>query len=84
MEISDLVRSSIKKCSKFTHKRSLVLGLLWSSFRVLNLGSLSSRLGGNQRDSKPEDDLLKWIASMTEGYGVEVNSFKTRSDDCQS
>jgi len=59
----------------------LVLGLLWSSFRTLSLGTLSSRLGGKERDSRPEDDLLKWIANTTEGYGVEVVNFKTSFND---
>lgn len=59
----------------------LILGLLWSSFRTLSLGTLSSRLGGKERDSRPEDDLLKWIAGITEGYGVKVENFKTSFND---
>lgn len=59
---------------------TLILGMLWSSFRLLSLGSLSAASSG--KGSRPEDDLLKWIAEMTEGYrGVNVTSFKTSFND---
>lgn len=62
----------------------LVLGLLWSSFRKLSLGSIGDSLKGDTegnktggaRKGKPEDDLLKWIGELTQDYDVPVASFK--------
>ncbi|KAL6056031.1 Calponin (CH) domain containing protein [Balamuthia mandrillaris] len=57
----------------------LILGLLWSTFRKLNLGSLSA---GGEGKGKPEDDLLQWIGQMTEGYPrVKIDSFKRSFND---
>jgi hypothetical protein len=63
----------------------LVLGLLWSSFRKLSLGSIGDSLqeaegnkAGGAKKGKPEDDLLKWIGELTKDYDVSVTSFKER------
>lgn len=59
----------------------LVLGLLWSSFRKLSLGSIGDSLEqaegkAGAKKGKPEDDLLKWIGELTKDYDVPVTSFK--------
>jgi hypothetical protein len=61
----------------------LVLGLLWSSFRKLSLGSIGDSLEqaegkAGAKKGKPEDDLLKWIGELTKDYDVPVTSFKER------
>eukprot|EP01088_Endostelium_zonatum_P014199 TRINITY_DN3010_c1_g1_i1.p1 TRINITY_DN3010_c1_g1~~TRINITY_DN3010_c1_g1_i1.p1 ORF type:complete len:843 (-),score=254.76 TRINITY_DN3010_c1_g1_i1:738-3266(-) len=59
----------------------LTLGMLWSSFRKLALGTLAEGAEGG-KGSKPEDDLLEWIRSMTKDYeGVDVQNFKNSFND---
>jgi hypothetical protein len=64
----------------------LVLGLLWSSFRKLSLGSIGDSLrvvsegntAGGAKKGKPEDDLLQWIGELTKDYDVPVTSFREK------
>jgi cortexillin 1/2 len=64
---------------------TLVLGLLWSSFRKLSLGSLSDRESSAEekgKRGKPEDDLIKWISELvSEDYGLRVVNFKESFND---
>eukprot|EP01090_Pellita_catalonica_P017872 TRINITY_DN5535_c0_g1_i2.p1 TRINITY_DN5535_c0_g1~~TRINITY_DN5535_c0_g1_i2.p1 ORF type:complete len:811 (-),score=188.33 TRINITY_DN5535_c0_g1_i2:38-2470(-) len=57
----------------------LLLGLLWSAFRKLSLGSL---LTGAKKNERPEDSLLNWIREQTADYeGVKIENFTKSFND---